>query len=155
MRGKRAGASGRRSGSTATSRASAASLNSGSTSAFFSRAKASGGTTAKTRRKGSSSWPATCLLIVEGEERELKTWDFFHSPPQTEHIIVGAGDGPSVVVAVGARGLSRKGLVYPVSKAAQKHGVSVTKETTKPAEAYADLPPSSRVAYRDGWLPDR
>ena len=96
-----------------------------------------------------------CLLIVEDEERELKTWDFFHSPPQTEHIIVGAGDGPSVVLAVGARGLSRKGLVYPVSEAAQKHGVSVTKETTKPAEAYADLPQSSRVAYRDGWLPDR
>ena len=95
-----------------------------------------------------------CLVIVEGEERELKTWDFFHSPPQTEHIIVGAGKGPSVVVAVGARGLSRKGLVYPVSKAARKHGVSVRKETTKPAEAYADLPQSSRVAYRDGWLPD-
>ena len=96
-----------------------------------------------------------CLLIVEDEERELKTWDFFHSPPQTDHIIVGAGDGPSVVLAVGARGLSRKGLVYPVSKAAQKHGVSVTKETTKPAEAYADLPHSSRIAYGDGWLPNR
>ena len=68
-----------------------------------------------------------CLLIVEDEERELKTWDFFHSPPQTDHIIVGAGDGPSVVLAVGARGLSRKGLVYPVSQAAQKHGVSVKK----------------------------
>ncbi len=97
----------------------------------------------------------TCLLIVEDEERELKTWDFFHCPPQTEHIIVGAGEGPSVVVAVGARGLSRKGLVYPVSKAARKHGVSVRKETTKPAEAYADIPKSSRVSYRDGWLPDR
>jgi uncharacterized cupin superfamily protein len=96
-----------------------------------------------------------CLLIVEDEERELKTWDFFHCPPQTEHIIVGAGDGPSVVVAVGARGLSRKGLVYPVSKAAQKHGVSVRKETTKPADAYADLPKSSRAAYRDGWLKNR
>ena len=96
-----------------------------------------------------------CLLIVEDEERELKIWDFFHSPPQTEHIIVGAGDGPSVVVAVGARGLSRKGLVYLVSKAARTHGASVKKETTKPAEAYADLPQSTRVAYRDGWLPDR
>ena len=96
----------------------------------------------------------TCLLIVEDEERELKTWDFFHCPPQTGHIILGAGDGPSVVLAVGARGLSRKGLVYPVSTAARKHGASVKKETTKSAEAYADLPSSSRVAYRDGWLPD-
>ena len=49
-----------------------------------------------------------CLVIVEGEERELKAWGFFHSPPQTEHIIVGAGEGPSVVVAVGARGSAAK-----------------------------------------------
>jgi uncharacterized cupin superfamily protein len=96
-----------------------------------------------------------CLLIVEEEERRLRPWDFFHCPPRTNHMIVGSGSGPSVVVAVGARGLGRKGLVYPVSAAAAKHGVSVEKETTKPGEAYADLPRSSRVAYEDGWLPDR
>ena len=49
-----------------------------------------------------------CLLIVEGEERKLKTWDFFHCPPGTEHIIVGAGEEPAVVLAVGARGRRRK-----------------------------------------------
>src|SRR5918994_7849578 len=54
-----------------------------------------------------------CLLIVEGEERKLKPWDFFHSPPQTEHIIVGAGEGASVVVAVWARGVRRKGPLLP------------------------------------------
>jgi uncharacterized cupin superfamily protein len=95
----------------------------------------------------------TCLLIVEGEERELKTWDFFHCPPQTEHVIVGAGDGPAVVLAVGARGLSRKGIVYPVSDVARRNGAGVEAETTKPAEAYADLPNHSRCAYREGWLP--
>ena len=51
----------------------------------------------------------TCLLIVEDEERELKTWDFFHCPPQTEHVIIGAGEGPAVVVAVGARGTRAQG----------------------------------------------
>jgi uncharacterized cupin superfamily protein len=96
-----------------------------------------------------------CLLIVEEQERELQAWDFFHCPPQTEHMIVGAGDEPAVVLAVGARGRRRKGLVYTVSKAAQKHGVSVKKETTKPAEAYADLRRPTRTTYRDGWLPDR
>lgn len=94
-----------------------------------------------------------CVLIVEDEERELEAWDFFHCPPQTNHMIVGAGDGPAVVLAVGARG-GRKGLVYPVSEVAKKHGVSVEKETTKPAEAYADLPHSRRVSYREGSLPD-
>ena len=94
-----------------------------------------------------------CLLVVEGEERPLRTWDFVHSPPGTEHMIVGAGTGRSVVIAVGARGLPRKGLVYPVSEVARKHGVSAKRETTKPGEAYAGLPRSKRVGYRDGWLP--
>ena len=96
----------------------------------------------------------TCLLIVEGEERELGTWDFFHCPPLTEHVIVGAGERPAVVLAVGARGLRRKGIVYPVSEVAQKHDTGAESETTKFAEAYAGLPRSSRCAYRDGWLPD-
>ena len=94
-----------------------------------------------------------CVLLVEGEERRLRAWDFFHGPAGTNHIIVGAGDGPSVVVAVGARG-GRKGLVYPVSDLAARHGISVSEETTKPAEADADLPPSRRVGYEDGWLPE-
>ena len=95
----------------------------------------------------------TCLLIVEDEQRQLEGWDFVHCPPQTDHMIVGAGDEPAVVLAVGARGLRRKGLVYVPSQVAGRHGVSVTKETTKPAEAYADLPRSARVPY-GGWLPD-
>ena len=96
----------------------------------------------------------TCVAVVEDEERELRAWDFLHCPPGTPHMIVATGDGPAVVVAVGARGRGRKGLVYPVSDVAAKHGVSVEAETTSPAEAYADLGRPSRVAYRDGWLPE-
>ena len=33
-----------------------------------------------------------CLLLVEGQERRLRAWDFFHCPSMTEHIFVGAGD---------------------------------------------------------------
>src|ERR687897_463940 len=43
------------------------------------------------------------LLIVEGEERPLRQWDFVHCPPGTKHMIVAAGDSPSLVLAVGAR----------------------------------------------------
>lgn len=96
----------------------------------------------------------TCLLLVEGQERELKAWDFFHCPPQTEHIILGAGDEPAVVLAVGPRGIGRKGFVYPRAKFALKHGAGAKAETTKPGEAYAGFPKSKRCAYRDGWLPD-
>jgi uncharacterized cupin superfamily protein len=95
-----------------------------------------------------------CVLIVEDEERPLEPWDFVHCPPGTLHMIVGAGDGPAVVVAVGARGLPRKGIVYLPSETARRHGVSVEKETRKPAAAYAGVPRFSRVAYGEGWLPE-
>jgi uncharacterized cupin superfamily protein len=75
-----------------------------------------------------------CLLIVEGQERPLRTWDFFHCPPMTKHIILGAGDGPALVLAVGAR----KGPAsYPVDETAVRFGAGVDKEVTSPAEAYA------------------
>ena len=96
----------------------------------------------------------TCLLIVEGEERELKTWDFFHCPPQTEHVIVGAGTGPAVVLAVGARGRRRKGIVYPVSEKALEHGAGVEAETANPAEAYGGFESWKRSLYQEGWLPE-
>ena len=34
------------------------------------------------------------LLIVEGEERSLRQWDFVHCPPGTKHVIVGGETGP-------------------------------------------------------------
>jgi uncharacterized cupin superfamily protein len=95
-----------------------------------------------------------CVLIVEDEERPLEQWDFFHCPPQTEHVIVGAGDGPSVVLAVGARGRRRKGLVYPVSEVALRHGAGVKKETTDPSEVYESYSDWKRTPYSEGWLPD-
>ena len=30
-----------------------------------------------------------CLLLVEGEERPLRAWDFVHCPPWTKHVFVG------------------------------------------------------------------
>jgi uncharacterized cupin superfamily protein len=94
-----------------------------------------------------------CLLIVEGEERSLKAWDFFHCPGGTAHAIIGAGSGPAVVLAAGARG-GRKGIVYPVAGAALEHGAGVEEETTRPADVYASFPKSTRSSYRDGWLTD-
>ncbi len=93
-----------------------------------------------------------CLLIVEDERRPLKAWDSFHCPGGTAHVIVGAGDGPAVVLAVGARG-GRKGIAYLVAPAALAHGAGVKEQTTKSAEAYARFPPSKRSQYREGWLP--
>ena len=96
------------------------------------------------------------LLIVEGEERPLRPWDFVHCPPGTKHVIVGAGDGPSVVVAVGAREHStgEDWGGYTVDEAALRHRAGVEQETTVPAEAYAGLERRRPARYREGWLPD-
>jgi uncharacterized cupin superfamily protein len=94
-----------------------------------------------------------CLLIVEGAERPLATWDYFHCPGGTAHVIVGAGNGPSVVLAVGARG-GRRGVVYLADPTARAHGAGVEVETTKWSEAYESFPASNRSPYVDGWLPD-
>ena len=77
-----------------------------------------------------------CLLLVDGEERPLRQWDFFHCPAGTEHVIVGAGTVPALVLAVGARG-EGKTIVYPVSELARRHRASAKQETTEPKEAYA------------------
>jgi uncharacterized cupin superfamily protein len=96
------------------------------------------------------------LLIVEGEERPLRAWDFVHCPARTKHVIVGAGGGRCVVLAVGARqhqnGSGWGG--YTVDEAALRHGAGVEQETNDPNEAYAGLPPREPTRYRDGWLPD-
>ena len=68
-------------------------------------------TTARTSRRTSSSSSGECLLLIEGEERPLRQWDFVHCPDWTEHVFVGAGDGPCAILAVGTR--SGGGVVYP------------------------------------------
>jgi uncharacterized cupin superfamily protein len=96
------------------------------------------------------------LLIVEGEERPLRKWDFVHCPAETKHIIVGAGDAPCAVLAVGARehqaGAYWGG--YTVDEAALRHGAGVDRETTKVDEAYARFPDREPTGYGEGWLPD-
>jgi len=76
------------------------------------------------------------VLLVEGEERPLRAWDFVHSPGGTEHVIVGAGDGLSIVLAVGTRP-EDEFIRYPKSELAERHGASAEEETNDPQEAYA------------------
>ena len=97
------------------------------------------------------------LLIVEGEERALRPWDFVHCPPDTKHVIVGAGDAPCLVLAIGARDRSIGGPDwggYTVDEAALRHGAGVEEETTDPKQAYAPVPRREPTRYREGWLPE-
>jgi len=91
-----------------------------------------------------------CKLLVEGEERLLRAWDFFHCPPGTQHVFVGAGEGPCVVLMVGARSKDEE-LLYPVSELAAGYGASAEEETPDPKQAYARFqrPERKRPTYWD------
>jgi quercetin dioxygenase-like cupin family protein len=105
------------------------------------------------------------LLIVEGQQRPLRQWDFVHCPPGTNHAIVGAGTVPCLIFAVGARenhtyragdgtiqGAPDWGA-YTVDESASRHGAGVQTETTNAKQAYARFPEAVSTSYRDGWLP--
>jgi uncharacterized cupin superfamily protein len=96
------------------------------------------------------------VLIIEGEERQLRAWDFVHCPPNAKHVIVGAGSGPCLVVAIGSRQRSTEpdSLGFPADDVAKRHGASVEEDTMDGGVAYARVPGRERTAYRDGWLPE-
>jgi uncharacterized cupin superfamily protein len=94
------------------------------------------------------------LLIVEGDERPLRQWDFFHCPAPVPHTIVGAGSGPSAILALGARE-KQAGPdwgAYPYSEVAMKHDASAEEETTDPNVAYARFPDRRDGEFREEWL---
>jgi uncharacterized cupin superfamily protein len=84
-----------------------------------------------------------CRLLVEGTERLLRPWDFFHSPAGTEHIFLGAGDEPCVILMAGSRSEDTR-LHYPVSELAASYGASAEEETSDPRQAYTGFEPSRR-----------
>jgi hypothetical protein len=80
-------------------------------------------------------------------------------------VIVGAGDSPCTVFAVGAREHhtvrlpdgtldgAPGGGAYTVDEAALRHGAGVEEETTDADQAYARFPEPEPTQFRDGWLP--
>jgi uncharacterized cupin superfamily protein len=91
----------------------------------------------------------TCVAIIEEQERPLRAWDFLHCPPHTRHTFVGTGDGPCVILMIGARREGRD-IVYPRSDAARARGAGVETETPSPTEAYAPFA-HWRVGRPEAW----
>jgi uncharacterized cupin superfamily protein len=85
-----------------------------------------------------------CIAIVDGEERRLRQWDFFHCPAGIPHVFVGAGDGPCAVLMIGSR--RTDAAHYPVNELAARYDASAAAETDDPEEAYADW-------RREQWQP--
>lgn len=94
------------------------------------------------------------ILVIDGEERTIKQWDYVHCPAGVPHTRIGAGTGPCVILAIGARehqsGDGWGG--YPVNEVAAKHNASSEEETTDPAVAYARFPKPVKGVFREEWL---
>jgi hypothetical protein len=73
-----------------------------------------------------------------------RRWDYLHSPPGTEHITVGAGDEPCVILMFGSPDPSRN-IEWIANETAAKHGASVKETTGRSTEAYGELPEPVRV----------
>jgi uncharacterized cupin superfamily protein len=91
------------------------------------------------------------LLIVDGEESLLRQWDYFHCPGGVPHTIVGAGDRPTAILAVGARSSDDSGA-YPYSEVAMRHNASAEEDTDESQLAYARFPAGERAEFSEGWL---
>lgn len=91
-----------------------------------------------------------CRLLVEGEERHLGPWDFFHCPAGTEHIFVGESEEPCVIFMVGSRTGDWR-VRYPVSDLAARYGASVEEETDDPDKAYIGRFEPSRRERPSYW----
>jgi uncharacterized cupin superfamily protein len=95
------------------------------------------------------------LLIVEGQERPLKQWDFVHCPPETRHAFVGAGDGPCVLLCVSSRQFQKDGPwgFYCADETAARYNASSPEDTQDGEVADANFGPSKTTRYPDGLLP--
>ena len=96
------------------------------------------------------------LLIVEGEERPLKQWDFVHCPPETKHAFVGAGDRPFVLLCASSRQFQKDGPwgFYCADETAAKYNASSPEDTQDGRIAYARFPPARPTRYPGGLLPE-
>jgi hypothetical protein len=106
-------------------------------------------TTTRRDALGALSMPAAgdCVAVRTGATAR----PLWHVSVVVPHVIVGAGTGPCLVIAVGARAHDELG--FPADDTAKRHGASVDEDTMNGGVAYAALPPREPTAYREGWLP--
>jgi len=78
-----------------------------------------------------------------------------HCSPETRHVFVGAGDGPSVLLAASSRRFQKDGPwgFYSVDETAARYNASSPEETQDGSVAYARFPSAKETRYPGGLLP--
>jgi uncharacterized cupin superfamily protein len=95
------------------------------------------------------------VLLIEGQERPVRQWDFVHCPPETKHAFAGAGEAPLVLLCASSRQFQKDGPwgYYCADETAAKYDASSPEDTQDGSIAYAHFPPSAPTRYREGFLP--
>lgn len=95
------------------------------------------------------------VLIVEGQERRVRQWDFIHCPPETRHAFAGTGDGPCVLLCASSRQFQKDGPwgFYCADPVAERHSAAPPRDTQDVELAYARFGPSKAVPYPGELLP--
>jgi uncharacterized cupin superfamily protein len=96
------------------------------------------------------------VLIVEGQERPIRQWDFVHCPPETRHAFAGSGDAPLVLLCASSRQFQKDGPwgFYCPDETAAKYNAGAPEETQDNAIADARFPEQRQTRYPGGLLPD-
>lgn len=96
------------------------------------------------------------ILLIEGEERPVRQWDFVHCPPQTRHAFVGAGTGPCVLLCASSRQFQRDGPwgYYCSDPVAERYNASSPEDTQDGDLAYERFEPGRLTRYTKNLLPD-
>ncbi|MEP6892992.1 MAG: cupin domain-containing protein [Gaiellaceae bacterium] len=110
----------------------------------------------ETEQEGFLVLSGEAVLIVEGEERPVKQWDFVHCPPGTKHTFVGAGDEPCVLLCASSRQFQKDGPwgKYTVDEVARRYNACPDEET-QDGDGVGDplFPPAQPTRYCVGLLP--
>jgi uncharacterized cupin superfamily protein len=95
------------------------------------------------------------VLIIEGQERLVRQWDFVHCPPETRHAFAGAGTGPCVLLCVSSRQFQQDGPwgSYCADPVADRYNASPPQDTQDGELAYARFPPERLTRYPPNLLP--
>jgi uncharacterized cupin superfamily protein len=109
----------------------------------------------ETEQEGFLVLSGEAVLIVEGEERVVRQWDFVHCPPGTRHAFAGAGDVQCVLLCAGSRQFQATGPwgSYCADRVAARYNASPPHDTTDGDVAYGRFEPSRETEYPPGLLP--
>jgi uncharacterized cupin superfamily protein len=96
------------------------------------------------------------VLIVEGEERPLRQWNFVHCPPETKHAFAGTSEQPMVLLCASSRQFQKDGPwgYYCKDETAAKYNASAPEDTQDGRLADERFEPQRAARYPGGLLPD-